>query len=328
MKAISSSERRIGYGILLLLAAVAGTILHLQRAFNPAVTAAHRAAELASLGGPPSEADLLALDGCTPAGAGETFDAGTLADKIDGRAELYLAAGFERLQARRFLGAGTSSWFEVHFYTMANPEAAFAVFSGQRREGAESVPLGDEAYRTENALFLVIGRHYAELIGSGREDAEVMATAARALVAGLPEEAVAAQQDARKLLPPGDQVAGSLELLTEDAFGFDGFDEVYVARYRNARGEGSLYVTARANAEEAGRLAQAYVGFLRENGALEADPAGDGDPAVFEVFGRYETVLASGKVVAGVRDAPATDWARAMQSALLRSVMAAEEGAP
>lgn len=319
MNATSSAERRTGYAILLLLALIVAGLLHVQRRFNPAVTAATHAV-LAATQRP--DVPFPELPGAKPAGAAELFDADTLADKIDGRAELYLEAGFEQLRCRRFQAdAGNGPWFEVYLYAMKHADAAYAVFTGQRREGVEPLALGEEAYVTENALFLVQGAQYVELVGSAAGQRDELTAAARALMGAAPAGAAAVRKE-RDLLPAEAQVPGTLELLSQDAFGFDQLDQVYAARYRTPAGEGVLFVAARASAGAAQELARAYEAFLESNGAAVRGEPIEG-ARVFELFGRFEVIWAEGPMMAGVHDATVEPWARDMAGQLRRHLRAA-----
>ena len=97
----------------------------------------------------------------------ESFDAQNLSDKINGKAELYLSAGFVGLNSQRFKDKKDASlWIEAYLYDMGNGQNAFSVFSAQRREGAAKLDLAQYAYRTSNARFLVHGRFYIEIIAS------------------------------------------------------------------------------------------------------------------------------------------------------------------
>ena len=59
--------------------------------------------------------------GLKPLTAPETFKADTLSDKIDGKAELYLSAGFNRLFSQRFRDEKASDlWIEAFVYDMGN----------------------------------------------------------------------------------------------------------------------------------------------------------------------------------------------------------------
>ena len=62
------------------------------------------------------------------------YDSISLSDKINGKAELYLAAGFARLETQRFaLTDNPGQWMERYLYDMGQHANAFSVFSAQRR---------------------------------------------------------------------------------------------------------------------------------------------------------------------------------------------------
>jgi hypothetical protein len=97
-------------------------------------------------------------EGIQPFAATEIFETNNLSDKINGKAELYLSAGFNRLVSQRFRDErATDLWMEVFVYNMGNNQKAFSVFSSQRREDMEPLGLAKYACRTSNALFLVQG---------------------------------------------------------------------------------------------------------------------------------------------------------------------------
>ncbi|MGB5421565.1 MAG: DUF6599 family protein, partial [Desulfobacterales bacterium] len=109
----SRFETVLSFGILSVLALTAGVILMRQSHFNPAVL--QLAADQVISGSPaalpasqtaaalvPLPQDVSVLTGP------ETFGPDTLSDKIDGKAELYLSAGFKRLQCQRFSDTSTA----------------------------------------------------------------------------------------------------------------------------------------------------------------------------------------------------------------------------
>ena len=164
----------------------------------------------------------------------ETFDAETLSEKIDGKAELYLSSGFVSLACQRFVPGGNSdAWFEVYVYDMGDPRNAFSVWSAQRRSDAEKSDLAPFAYSTANALFFVVGSKYVEIVGAEE---------------GLPGEVLAfgkslAGQGAGDvqnvgelaLFPPDGLDTGSVALHASDVFGFDGAERHLYGYLRTSR---------------------------------------------------------------------------------------------
>ena len=191
----------------------------------------------------------LAVPGLTPLGPGEGFTPATLSDKIDGKAELYLAAGFESMVARRYALAGRpAAWLELMLYRMKNPRAAYSVFSNQRRAGAQDSGLAPNAYTTSNALYLAQGPYYLEAVASLPEPAlkQGLAQAAQALIAKLPAAPSAAPAEA-ELFPADGLKAGSVVLLAKDAFGMAGLNEILIATYPQGGGELMAFLARRAD---------------------------------------------------------------------------------
>jgi len=88
-----AGEKAVSACVLAVLAAVVVWLFLQQRNFDPAVT-------VATMGGPAAAAkapqDLLRSwpEGISSMGAPEAFTPTSLSDKIDGKADLYLSAGF------------------------------------------------------------------------------------------------------------------------------------------------------------------------------------------------------------------------------------------
>jgi hypothetical protein len=241
----------------------------------------------------------------TPLSPPENFDRSSLSDKIDGKAELYLSAGFAALTSQRFRsGADENLWLEAFVYDMQSFENAYAVYSQQRRQDAEPVAVTREAYRTSNALFLVHGPFYVEIIGAAASEPlfDAMLALADAFVRSHPvETSNIAEED---LFPPADRVAGDLVMIAADAFGYAGFDRVFTATYRIAGEELTAFVSRRSSREAARKLASDYGAFLLNFGgeAVETDaPALQGARGV-EILDTIEIIFSSGPYVAGVRE--------------------------
>jgi hypothetical protein len=315
----SAVETAVSLGVLALFAAVLAWMLVAQRHFNPAVTVAAAAAQSAGkTGTAPATAapDLLASwpAGLRPMSAVETFTAATLSDKIDGKAELYLSAGFVAMRCQRVsLAANPTAWMEFFVYDMGAPANAFSVHSSQKRPGSADVALGDYAYRAGNVLCVVHGRYYLELVAADDQAATMMAASAlaQAFVATTAVEDHADVSRDAALFPPEGLVAGSVTLLSADVFGFDQLKDVFVARYREGEGEVTLFVARRAAPAEASRLATALQSFfVTDCGGRELPPpAAPAGAVVIDSGGAFDGVFASGPFLAGVHQAPSREAA-------------------
>lgn len=302
--------------VLACLLAIAAGLVWTQSRFNPAVVNFLQG-EAARARGPaaaPAAAEPIlplseGMSALTPA---EHFDRETLSDKIDGKAELYLSAGFLRLDCQRLaLAAQPELWVEVFLYDMGSFENAYAVFSAQRRADAAMLDFAEFAYRAENALFFVHGPFYTEMIASGTDERlrTSMDALARAFILGRPVAQAAIAE--RGLFPKTGLVETSISLIPADAFGVAGLDRVFTATYRKPAGaELTAFLSRRSDPQEAAALAGAYVDFLKTyGGEVKASDEPVPGGTVVAILDMFEVVFSQGPFLAGIHEAPDRDQA-------------------
>ncbi len=345
--------------VLATLALILAWMLTQQARFNPAVLVALRAPAIkgqqaqpqgapsaveaagqppqAAPGAPQVRSGLAALlpaeaGGLAALGPAESFDPQTLSDKIDGKAELYLASGFKAMAARSY-GAGqgkAKTRVELYLYEMKSPDAAFAVFSGQRRSGAGQSGLSDRAYATENAVFFASGPYYVELVGDragpeARKGLDALGQAlAETIASALPTRKAAATAKDSDLFPAQGLDAGSLRLSVADVFGVSALNNIYTAGYKLGQAEATGFLSRRKSVAEAQAMAQAYLRFLAENGYRELAASLPAGAKLLELDGSFEVVATQGALFYGVHDA--SSQAAALQLASLLVERLKEKG--
>jgi hypothetical protein len=106
---VGPKQKLAGYGILATLGLITIWLLVQQSHFNPAVAVALTGAKpegrplAASAQAPAATAALIPeVPGFTPLAPAQSFGPDNLSDKIDGKAELYLSAGFKEMSCRSF----------------------------------------------------------------------------------------------------------------------------------------------------------------------------------------------------------------------------------
>ena len=244
-------------------------------------------------------------EGIYPLTETEIFDARNLSDKINGKAELYLSAGFTRLVTQRFKDErATDLWMEAFVYDMGNHQNAFSVFSAQRRQDAESLGLTQHAYRTPNALFLIHGRYYIEIIAS-KVFGQVLQPAkfmAETFIRNTPAETATVNET--ELFPKKELVKKSIALISSNAFGYDGFDKIYTAQYKFGDHSIMAYLSRRRTPVKARELVSAYTAFLLAYGGknIEVQMSVEG-ARLIEILDTYEIVFSHGSYLAGIREA-------------------------
>ena len=242
--------------------------------------------------------------GQMPLSPPEIFDTATLSDKINGKAELYLSAGFDRLHSQRFKDeAAGDVWMEVFVYDMQTPQNAFSVFSAQRRDDARALDIAQYAYQTPNALFFVHGPFYVEVIASDIAETIIqpMIAFAETFIANHPIEAETIGQ--KELFPEEGLIQNSISLVSADAFGYDRFDQIFTATYKLQDSELMAYYSRRKTPQEAEGLVSSYRDFLISFGGetVESDP-GIKTAKVIHILDTYEIVFSHGPYLAGVRE--------------------------
>ena len=309
-KSPHKSQTGISLFVLAVLGVVLTGILYTQSDFNPAVVQWQQLgageADLRPSGASPRQTTLFEvpgpLAGLTPP---EVFDRQTLSDKIDGKAELYLSSGFERLEAQRFsLKGSTQPWLELFSYNMGRFENAYSVFSVQRRAGASSIDLVEYGYQTENALFLVHGPYYLEIIAS--EPTEQMIESMGLLAGAFIDqvEVARASMNEHQLFPAEGLVADSIARIPANAFGYERLDKIFTAQYQLEGTDIGAYFSRRESGAEAAELARAYREFLIRFGGknLGVDMPIE-NAAVIYILDSHEIVFSTGLYLAGVREA-------------------------
>jgi hypothetical protein len=307
---VTRMEQLVGFGVLVVLAAIALGIYTVQYRFNPAVNARQVLSESATA------AESFSLAGLAPAGIQplsppESFDPDTLSNKINGKAELYFSAGFRSLKAQRFaLAIDPALWFEMFVYDMGTACNAFSVFSMQRRGDLEAGGPTLFAYATPNGRFLAHGRYYLELVGAEASDS--LMTAAEAMAAAFVDRigADVANVTEMALFPENGLVSGSRSLVASDAFGITGFNQVFTAQYQHNGVAIIAYLARRESAASARSTAETVRDFYLEFGGTSLD--GPEGVAVIDILDTIEVVLHQGRYVIGVHEAPDRETALAL----------------
>jgi hypothetical protein len=325
----SGAERWVGLTILLCLAGIAAGIFHRQFSFNPAVLVASAVlpqAAKTSVSPASNETPSALPPELSALSAPETFTADNLYDKIDGKAELYLPAGFVGLQCQRFaLKATNDVWMEWFVYDMGTLPHAFSVFSLQRRADGQTMDLTPFAYQCQNALFFVCGKYYIEAVTAMPTDAMMtaMRAMARLFVTAHPPGEMRIPE--LELFPAENLEAGSQNLQAVNAFGFDGFTNVFIAKYSLPAGatnlEAQAFFELTKTPAAATALRDVWRAFLLANGGKEitdGNAGALGKPINF--MDGIEIVFTEGNAVAGVHAAPDTATAATVAQKLADSL--------
>lgn len=293
-----------GLAVLTALAVLGVWIGYRQLHFNPAVMAM-RAELSGTVPALQTDSLIFRIPEALVAAAPERYDGANLSDKINGKAELYLAAGFRSLTARRFSPKQLpDQWVEAFFYEMQDASAAFSVYSMQRREDASPLNVIRFSYETSNALFLAHGAYYVELIASDVQPPlqEAARSLARAFAAShrVSEKQIAVAE----IFPEAYRTPDEIKLLSAPVFGCECLDRIYTAFYEIQGDRMTAFLARQDSAESARNLALQYREYLLRYGARELELNLDVPGVhVLKIFDVLEAVFTRGPYLAGVHEA-------------------------
>lgn len=315
----SARERWLSLFLLALMALIAGLVLTLQSRYDVGQWRELENSVSQRLVDKPAT---LGADGLKPLSAGEQYDAGTLSDKINGKADLYLSAGFKQLETQRFgMSSDPGRWVERYIYLMDGFRNAFAVFSMQRRSDVEPLDLGLHAYSAGNGLFLVHGPYYLEIIAAEVSD-QMRARAidlARAFIAGHPVTSFPLTELA--LFPDNNQVPNSRILNAASVFGLEGLNWVYTNRYAANGEEATLFISRRASRSDASGLALAFNAYWRDyGGEAVVLPKNRLDFRTVTILDNFEIVWVQGDYLLGVHEATDLEFGLGLAEQLRQAV--------
>ena len=244
--------------------------------------------------------DGLAPDGWQLLGPVEQFSADDLYEKINGRAEQYLAYDVVGLTCASLVEPD-GQFIDLFVYDMGKPLYAFGIFSVERAPGQPAVDLGRQGYRAEASFFFWKGSHYVQVLASDRGETlqQTAGTIARALDERLEDtDEVLWGLEA---LPAADRVPGSLQYFKRDALSFDFLGNAYTAVYRQNGVEVTAFLSRQDTPRTAGEVLKAYLSYLNDYGEVVDQRQVDGSTLVVgDMSGFFDVVFQIGEIVGGV----------------------------
>ncbi|MDX9786453.1 MAG: hypothetical protein RBT11_06745 [Desulfobacterales bacterium] len=315
----TAGERRLSLALLGILALIAVIMIFIQGRYDSG--AWREQAQTVETGAPtpqpkatPAAEDTDMAVGLIPLSSAEIYTAETLSDKINGKADLYLSAGFQKLTSRRFaLTAEKNRWMERYAYDMGSLRNAYAVFSVQRRQQVQPVDVTAHAYLASNGLFFVHGPFYVEIIAAeaATETQQGMTSLARAFVSAhaVPTEDL----PELSLLPADHRISDSVKLAARSAFGIEGLNGVFTAGYAADQAEAMAFVRKCASRNEAKALAEKFHAFwLDFGGETMAPPENLPEVRIVFILDNYEISLVEGDYLLGVHEATHLEFGLAL----------------
>lgn len=248
---------------------------------------------------PPAAATLLPdLDGWAKDGDAQVFTPETLFEYIDGAADAYLAYEFEELAVLSYNGENKRS-VTVEIYRHSDLRNAFGIYTQERPQQGNFVPVGTEGYYAAGILNFFHGPFYVKTMGFGleNEDQTVLAAVAKdiaARIGGTP-----AFPDLLACFPAEGRVPHGERYFARDVLGHGFLHCAYAADYESKGAVVRLFLFEGKDEADARKMLDDY---LKLSGAASPPPPGlgrpetyrfrdprrtGGDPAGFRTSGRF-----------------------------------------
>jgi hypothetical protein len=260
----------------------------------------------------------LAPDGWRDLGPVESFTAETLYEKINGRAEQYLAYDVVGMD---FVGlvATEGQFIDVFVYDMGGLANAFGIYAVERPEDARRLSLGDQGYRVESSFFFWKGSYYAQILAS--DVGPDMEASSEAIARAVEARLAAGQGEVWGLANLPEENREFVQYYKRDALSLDFLRETYTAKYSSDAGEWTSFVALHDSPQAAEETLEKYLAYLRDYGEV-SDPRTVAGTRVFtgDFGGFYDVIFQRGNLFGGVNLAEGRQLAEDGADALLRAI--------
>jgi len=248
-------------------------------------------------------ADLMP-EGWSQTGDIEHYNVATLYNKIDGRSELYMAYDVKGLSWVSMVeDANKDNFLDIFIYDMRNPTGAFGIYSVEREQGQEKLPIGRETYKTGSNYYFWKGNYYGYINASQTDEGNSAAgkAVAIALMDRVPDDGGAVM--GLDWLPQDGLIEDSIQYFKADAMSLDFLNNTYMGEYVvDGQGKFKAFVSKRADADEAQTIYKEFNVYGGEYGDSVATETVSGVDVGFTDWGGdfYDAVAATGNTIVGV----------------------------
>ena len=234
----------------------------------------------------------------------EIYNAENLYEKINGKAPLYTENGFKSLICQRFTSLSDENLiFEVYLFEMDTARNAFAVYSVQKRAGATDIACESFCYKTDNSVYFCSGRFYCEMVGfvQSPDLVKAMEDAAVNFISGNKSDT---QIEELELFPKENFIAGSVKFYPSDAFGYDGFKDIFSCHYEIQGERLTAFLSKSQTATQAKEMADGYFKFVTDNGGTVKKAQNEIlNGKVVDFYDTTEIIFSVGNFMGGIHEA-------------------------
>jgi len=246
------------------------------------------------------------------------FTADNLYERINGRAELYLAYDVIGLTTATFEDKDDIGRFvEVSVFDMGNPTNAFGIFSVERFQGDPPLDLGRLSYCSDSNAYIWKGKYYITIVvsDSTEEFQQISLDLANKVSAALIDSGERVW--GLSALPQDNLITDSVQYFKVDAMGLDFMQNTYTAEYLKGKTTIKTFLSQQASLDAALDLVERYAEYSQEYGQGYKRTKIDGAEFVLcDMGGTFDVIFQKGRIVSGVLSANHQDRALEIASDL------------
>ncbi len=231
------------------------------------------------------------------AGEPEKFAAADMWQKINGRADAYLANECVQLECASYTQGELG--LDLYVFQHSDAKQAFAMYRAEKSDDAPAVEIGQEGYLSGTSLYFRQGAFYVQILGvSGKETADHVKALGQAVVAQLPAGDV--DIPALAWFPKEGRDDGSLGYVKDSALGQEWLTDVYTIDYQAGEATLTSFLTKRGSPAEATDLLGKYRTYLQGMGTVSESQVAGGTQVIGDLSGMFDLVFAKGEYFGGV----------------------------
>jgi len=232
----------------------------------------------------------------------DLFTAENLYERINGRAELYLAYNVVNMTTVTYEDKTDSGrFFELSIFDMGDPTNAFGIFSVERFQGEPPLDLGRLSYRSDANVYVWKGKFYITVVTS--DITEEFQQRSFDLADKVTEFLIDSGEPVWGLttLPQDHLVPDSVQYFKVDAMGLDFMKNVYTAEYRYGESTIKAFLSQQADSDAALDLVELYAKYSQEYGRGCTHTTQDGvEFTVCDMGGSFDVIFSKNRLVFGV----------------------------
>ncbi len=230
------------------------------------------------------------------------FTADNLYERINGRAELYLAYDVVSLTTATFEDkTDIGKFIELSIFDMGNPTNAFGIFSVERFQGDPPLDLGRMSYRSDSNVYIWKGKYYITIVVSDttKEFEKLSLDLAKEVTASL----IGSSERVWGLsaVPQKNLITDSVQYFKVDALGLDFMQNTYTAEYLKGETTVKAFFSQQPSPDAALDLVERYEEHCQEYGQGFKPTIKNGAEFVLcDMGGTFDVVFRKGRIVSGV----------------------------